>query len=121
MVEFAILLPVLLVILFGVLDLGRIMHAVITITNAAREGARYGSMYPSDGPGIVATVRQEAQSSGIDLTDTTRATIIQSCPSGCGRGLPLRIEVTYQFQLILGGFLPSQTYTVHSYADFMVP
>ena len=42
LMEFAIVLPLLLLIVFGVLDLGRLFHALITITNAAREGARYG-------------------------------------------------------------------------------
>lgn len=39
-VEFALLLPVLLVILLGIIEFGRVYNAQITVTQAAREGAR---------------------------------------------------------------------------------
>jgi Flp pilus assembly protein TadG len=42
LVELALTLPLLLVILFGTIDLGRLFFAYVTITNASREGARYG-------------------------------------------------------------------------------
>lgn len=38
--EFAIVLPLLLMLVFGVFDLGRGMSANVTVTNAAREAAR---------------------------------------------------------------------------------
>src|SRR5437867_4314669 len=41
-VEFALLLPVLLMILFGIIEFGMIMYSREVITNAAREGARTG-------------------------------------------------------------------------------
>jgi len=39
-VDFALILPLLLVILFGMLDFGRAIYAYNTINNAARSGAR---------------------------------------------------------------------------------
>jgi Flp pilus assembly protein TadG len=39
-VEFALLLPVLLIILFGIIDFGRMYNTQITLTQAAREGVR---------------------------------------------------------------------------------
>ena len=41
LVEFAIVLPFLIVLLFSVWELGRIFDAWLVVTNAAREGARY--------------------------------------------------------------------------------
>ena len=38
--EFALLLPILVLVVFGVLELGRAFFALVAITNAAREGAR---------------------------------------------------------------------------------
>ena len=52
LVEFAIIFPLLMIIAFGVLDLGRAMHAAITITNVAREGARYGVDFYWTDPGL---------------------------------------------------------------------
>jgi Flp pilus assembly protein TadG len=42
-VEFALLAPLLLMILFGVMELGRVVDAWVVIHNAAREGARAGA------------------------------------------------------------------------------
>lgn len=39
-IEFALLLPVMLLILGGIIDFGRAFFTQITVTNAAREGAR---------------------------------------------------------------------------------
>ncbi|MEV4706191.1 TadE/TadG family type IV pilus assembly protein [Actinoplanes sp. NPDC049316] len=39
-VELALVLPLLLLVLFGVIDFGRALNAQITLTEAAREGAR---------------------------------------------------------------------------------
>jgi Flp pilus assembly protein TadG len=118
LVEFAIILPFLLLVAFGVLDLGRIFHAAITITNAAREGARYGTFYPDDAPGIIAATRSEAANSGIDLSTS----LIQvSCPQGCDSGFPLRVTVVYDFELIMGLVFPSTNMQFARYAEMMVP
>lgn len=43
LVELALILPVMLLLLLGALDLGRVFYAQITINNAAREGALVAS------------------------------------------------------------------------------
>lgn len=40
MVEFALVIPIFLLMIFGILDLGRAVYAYSTLNNAAREGAR---------------------------------------------------------------------------------
>ena len=42
LVEFALVLPLLLIILFGIIDFGIAMYDRAVVTNAAREGARAG-------------------------------------------------------------------------------
>lgn len=44
LVEFALTLPVLLGLLVGVLDLGFLFHRQLVLADAAREGARLGSL-----------------------------------------------------------------------------
>jgi Flp pilus assembly protein TadG len=59
-VEFAILAPVLVLILFGVLEMGRVVNAWLVVHNAAREGARAGvRVYPD---AASATAAQSAAS-----------------------------------------------------------
>ncbi len=119
-VEFALLLPVLMFILFGILDLGRLFFAAITIANAAREGARYGIEHPTDVGGIQARVEAEAAGTGIDLSDATLTTITRVCSSGCVSGSPIRIEITYNIHLIVPGIFGYNEVPVATYAEMMV-
>jgi Flp pilus assembly protein TadG len=45
--EFALILPLLLLILLGVVDFGRVFYYWTSISNGAREGARYGIIHPA--------------------------------------------------------------------------
>ena len=50
MVEFALLAPVLLLLIFGVFDFGRGMSANVTVTNSSREGARFAAVNVTSSP-----------------------------------------------------------------------
>jgi len=47
-VEFALVLPVLLLIVFGIVDFGRALNAQLTLTGAAREGVRLAALGYTD-------------------------------------------------------------------------
>lgn len=49
LVETAIVMPVIVLMLFGILDAGRIFSTWIVINNASREGARAGAVRQSTG------------------------------------------------------------------------
>ncbi|WP_419661471.1 putative TadE family protein [Desulfosarcina variabilis str. Montpellier] len=51
LVEFAILLPILLLILGGIIDFGALYYNKQVLTNASREGARMGIVRQLDGDG----------------------------------------------------------------------
>ena len=51
-VEFALLVPVLLLILFGIINFGVLMYNQAVITNAAREGARWAAIHTSSTYGV---------------------------------------------------------------------
>lgn len=48
LVEFALVLPLLILLLFGIIDFGRIFHAYLTIDHAGREAARIASIGNED-------------------------------------------------------------------------
>lgn len=54
-VEFALLLPLLAVLIFGLVDMGRLFYVQMALEFAANEGARVSSLYPN-GPADTATV-----------------------------------------------------------------
>jgi hypothetical protein len=130
LVEFALVLMLLLLIAFGALDLGRLFHAYITITNAAREGARYGATNPpvdqSAIDDIINVTKSEALDSGIVLNTDPSCTeecadIIPSCPEGsCGGGHPVRVGVAYDFNLLLAAFLADPTITLNASAQMVI-
>ncbi len=123
LVEFALVLPLLVLIIFGVLDLGRAFYSLIAITNAAREGARYGAYHADDMTGVITATRREAIGSGIDLSSSP---INVTCPDYidpvgmCDRGEPITVSVRYDFELVLGWLLPSPIQMTRE-ASMMVP
>ena len=55
--EFALILPLLLVVIMGVIDFGRALFIYTSIFNAAREGVRYGAVEPLSLEDITSQVR----------------------------------------------------------------
>ncbi|MCC7352524.1 MAG: pilus assembly protein [Anaerolineae bacterium] len=112
LLETAIIVPLLLLILAGVVDVGRAYHTYITMLNAAREGARVGVNYPWDTGRICTTVVNEASTSGVDLSTAT-CSVTQS-----GSGNPVRVTVQMNFSLVMGGVLGSGSIPLQATAVF---
>jgi Flp pilus assembly protein TadG len=66
LMEFALVIPIFLLLLVGLFDLGRGVFSYNTLTNAAREGARL-AIVNQDVPSIVAHAK--AQSAIVELDD----------------------------------------------------
>ena len=57
LIEFAIILPILLLLLMVIFDVGRSVYTYSVVHNAAREGARSGIIYPYDPNRAIAVAR----------------------------------------------------------------
>ncbi|MGQ9553343.1 MAG: TadE/TadG family type IV pilus assembly protein [Anaerolineae bacterium] len=100
LVELAIVMPLLLLILMGVIDLGRAFHAYIVEENAAREAARYGASHPSQLTGADSAEERaitEATNAGI-------SPVTVNVQKLSGSDTTIQATVSYQFSL-LSGFL----------------
>lgn len=91
-VEFAIMLPLLLLIIFGIIDFGRALNTQITITQAAREGARLTAL---NQPNVVS--RTQAAATGLSGVGVT---VAASCPAGSGPTANADVKVSYSFNFI---------------------
>ena len=101
LVELALIVPVIALMLAGLVDFGRGVHSYISIANAAREGARFGTVEPTNIVGIEQRVRNELWGTGIDITS-----IEVSYPGGSSNpGNPIRVRVNYSFTTILGSII----------------
>lgn len=109
MVEFVLVLPVLLILLAGLLDLGRLYFAYVAVTDAAAEGATYAALFyppeqsttclPEDLDDPVCEAAREASHGMVQLDE---AEIIVDCPS-CPNpfsGDPITVTVIYPFTLV---------------------
>jgi Flp pilus assembly protein TadG len=71
-IEFGLVLPLLLVVLVGIIDYGQIHFTRLTMTNAAREGARVGVTMSEDDAqaAAVATTSSYLDRAGVDAVVT---------------------------------------------------
>ena len=109
LVEFALILPIVLILLGGLFDVGRGFSRAGVILNAAREGARYGianSKAISRDEQIKTRVIEEASQSNIQI-DPDKVSILT--PSGAVSGQPLTVSVAYQYQPLMSGVLGVRT------------
>jgi len=102
LVEFALILPLFMLLVLGIFDFGRAIYASSALHNAAREGARYGAVHPCDTSGIVAVAQQMAVGlgGGVDVTPVIDYSDIV--------GQRIRVEVEYRFRAVtplIGSFL----------------
>ena len=103
LIEFAFGALVLIVLLAGIVDLGRGLYSYVVIANAARMGARYGASYPQFGADAIRTKAiSEAGEAGVVLAADD---ITVSPVPPAGSGLPLQVDVHYEFEPLLGGIL----------------
>jgi Flp pilus assembly protein TadG len=118
-VEFALVLPVFMLMLFGAIEFGRAYYDLHLLTTSAREGARVGVL-----PGKVETDVQNAVSQflqSVSLSGGWTQAVTVKDVSGTTRtgGLAAAIEgdrvyvtVNYSFHVLAGRILPGFTGTV---------
>jgi len=134
LVELALVTPVLLLLLLGAIDLGRLFYAQITVTNAAREGAMVAALTPTsfsaggacDASSNAVTCAATREGQGGFVT-VTPADVAMACNPACAKsyGTTVTVTVTGHFQLLTpllwaftGG--PNVTFSRDATADVIV-
>lgn len=118
MVEFALILPLFLLLIFGMIEFGFIFFNMQVLTNAAREGARYGIVAKTTrftAEQITAQVNAYCGTSLISFSDNSRkpptTTVINRTTSGltaCSAGSKwpdnpedLQVQVSYDYRFLV--------------------
>ncbi len=123
--EFILLLPLLLFVWFGIVELSRAWHTLNIVTTAAREGARVGSVTPLDSGGLFdplpAKIRiDEVLGAANLLTGATRTVTCPTPPGGdCVPDSEVRVDVTVTFDTAVPLLLPilQSLTTIHQRAS----
>ncbi len=112
--EYALALPVILLILMSILDLGRVVYVYSALHNSVREGARYGIIYPTDVVTIETVVRAKAVGlNPLELSVTVVQPDLQT----------IQVRATYQFIAItpiVGALVGANQWIVGSQATMRV-
>jgi Flp pilus assembly protein TadG len=105
-VEFALVAPLFLSIIAGIIELGRAIEVVQLLTNASREGARVGSFDTTTQASTITTaVNACLSNAGISGATTT---VAPNPPSAASDGQSITVTVSIPFSSV--SWLPSPVY-----------
>ncbi len=93
LVEFALLIPILILILMAIVEFGFMFNTYITINNASREGARLGSLGGSDTEVALRVLEASPNLASENFT-------IAVTPGVRNRGDMIRVNIQYDYQII---------------------
>ena len=106
LIEFALVMPILILLLAGIFDFGMMFRSFEAVTNAAREGARVGVL-PGYGTADVQTrVNDYLAVSGLTGARVINVTAVQQA-TGAGTFTARRVEVNYTYTFVVLGPLGS--------------
>ena len=125
LVEFALILPLLLIVLFGIIEFSLILFDKAVITNASREGARAGTVFrptPISNADIEAIVNNYLSTHLISFGSSTPQIIVNpsSTPPAFGDTLTVTVNYDYGFLVLpnfvtLGNQIPLSAQTIMNY------
>jgi len=96
-VEFAVVAPVFITMVFGMIEYGRMVMVQQMLTNASREGARVGVLDGTTTSEVQSAVTTYLSNAGV--TGTT-VTVTPNPPSSAGYGAPVTVTVTVPFSQV---------------------
>ena len=115
LVETAIVLPILILLLAAVVDFGRAFDAYIVLTNAAREGARWGSVNPElTVEEVEQIVVDDVLGSGTNIAQMTGFNAVDNVEvyGQAEKDDFVSVTVTYSFELWFGRLIGVPTVTL---------
>jgi Flp pilus assembly protein TadG len=101
LIEFAMTLPLFILLLAGIFDFGMMFRTFEVVTNAAREGARVGVL-PGYQPADVQS-RVDAYMAAAGLAGAYTVTVVNgpvATPAGTFTARSVRVNYTYQFAIL---------------------
>jgi Flp pilus assembly protein TadG len=101
MAEFACVLPILVTLLFAIIQFGIVFNNYVTLTDAARRGARTAAISRDD-VDPAATCEDKVRSGAADLTSSA---LTVTCTSTWQPGDDVQVEADYPYDINLFGVL----------------
>ena len=102
--EFALVLPVFCVLLFGVIQFGILFNNYVTLTDATRAGARTGAVSRHEGSAAPGITEAKVRASAADL-DQAKLAVNVSTVGGWEHGADVKVTATYPYSINLLGWV----------------
>ncbi len=112
LVEFALILPIFLLLVLGMVDMGQGFNTYIGMLNATREGALWVSRNPDDLAGMTARLDTELEQIGltVDLMTVSRTPNKTSYDPGD----LITVDLAYPYPLLFGAVTGLPPLTLHT-------
>jgi len=101
LVEFALVVPLFLILLFGMIEFGRAWMTKNILTGAAREAVRRYAVFPYNDNSATQRGADILTSAGLDNTRWAINLSVDSTDNNI-----MRADVTYNFPVLILGFIP---------------
>jgi Flp pilus assembly protein TadG len=95
LVEFALLFPILIMIVLGIADLGRAYYALVALNDAAEEGAMYAAIDPDN----LTEIQNRAVHATTGLIELEAGNVSRTPGSGFTAGDPVTVTVAHDFTI----------------------
>lgn len=103
LVEFAVVAPLLVLLLFAVLQFGVLFNNYLVLTDAVRVGGRTAAVSRrAEDPSAAAAAAVRASAANLELADLAVAV---NAPGGWRRGADVVVAATYPYDIDLLGFV----------------
>ena len=105
--EFALILPFLMIVTIGLIDIGRMVWYRTTLAHIAREGTRYAAVHGASNPFPVTEQQVETYivNRTVGISSNDLGIDVNWAPNNSS-GSTVTINVTYNFNFFITGFLP---------------
>jgi len=122
LVEFALVLPILLMLSMLLVQYGIILNTTISLTNLAREGGRYAAVNP-----LVTTTTATTNTTTAAIEDNIQSKLppaltladgdidVTCSTTACGTGSDIRVTVRYDMKRKM--FLPSKFFNINVFGS----
>jgi Flp pilus assembly protein TadG len=108
LIEFSLVFVLFILIIAGLVELGRGVWAFTTIAHATRQGVRFAQTRGSANPPTADQVRDAVRNAAVGL-DRSLVTVTTTWPGGVTRGELVTVRATYPFDLVTTGFVIRQS------------
>lgn len=105
MVEFALVIPALLLVVFGIIQFGILFNNYLTLTDAVRVGARQAAVSRQSPNPITATTDRIMRAADHLDTGQLEITITPGSPSDWQQGGDIQVTATYPYSISLLGLV----------------